>query len=69
MKADPNKWRPVETAPYGSNLQVAVIEHGEPFALVFPCRREAVGWIEASNEKPLRIHPTHWREWREGSES
>jgi hypothetical protein len=31
--------------------------------LVFACRRVLGGWIKANTNMPVRICPTHWREW------
>ncbi len=57
-------WLKIETAPFNRDLEVAVIEaNGEIYAVVFPCRRIAGGWIKASGGGPVEIHPTHWREW------
>jgi hypothetical protein len=33
--------------------------------LVFPCRKDGVQWVDASNKKPVDIQPTHWRKWTE----
>ena len=58
-------WQPITTAPYGRNLQLSVIERGEVFALVFPCRRDKRGWIDVQDGSPVPVDPTHWREWAE----
>jgi len=32
-------------------------------ALVFPCRRTARGWVNASAKGAVLVQPTHWRPW------
>jgi hypothetical protein len=39
------EWQPISTAPFDRDLELAVIEGGEPHALIFPCRRILGGWI------------------------
>jgi len=56
-------WLPVSDAPFGSDLQLSVIEHGEFHALVFPCRRTQEGWLHSSTGNLVPINPTHWRYW------
>lgn len=59
-----NAWQPISTAPFGRDLHLSVIERGEVYALAFPCRRSAVGWIDTATRKPVQVDPTHWREWK-----
>jgi hypothetical protein len=56
-------WEPVSSAPYGHDLELAVIEREIPHALAFPCRRVLDGWINAETMKPVAVRPTHWRPW------
>jgi hypothetical protein len=56
-------WHPISTAPFGTDLELAVIE-GEVHALVFPCQRVAEGWINAETQGLVGVSPTHWREWK-----
>jgi len=56
---------PISTAPLDIDLEVCVIDRGEVHALIFPCRRNESGWIDASTKKLIDIEPTHWRVWRE----
>ncbi len=56
-------WQPIPTAPYERDLRLAVIENGEIFALVFPCRRTLSGWADATTGAPVFVAPTHWAEW------
>jgi hypothetical protein len=57
-------WHSIETAPREQDLELAVIDHEGPHALVFPCRRSDGGWIDARTEARVEVRPTHWREWR-----
>ncbi len=59
------EWQPIETAPFGRNLELAVIDATDAYALVFPCRRARVGWIKSTTGVSVNVHPTHWREWTE----
>ena len=56
-------WRPIATAPYDRDLEVAVIDHEGPHPLVFPCRRILHGWINAETQHQITVRPTHWRPW------
>jgi len=56
-------WRPISTAPFDRDLELAVIDSGGPHALVFPCRRILGGWINAVSKIRIEVQPTHWREW------
>jgi hypothetical protein len=62
------EWEPMSTAPFDREIALAVFDRsGLPHALVFPCRRILGGWINAATTERVEVHPTHWREWREGS--
>jgi hypothetical protein len=56
-------WQPINTAPFEGDLELAVIDSGEPHVLVFPCRRILGGWINAETRSRIDVQPTHWREW------
>jgi hypothetical protein len=56
-------WLPIATAPLDRDLQLSVIEKGEVYALVFPCRRTQAGWTNSRTGKIVSVSPTHWREW------
>jgi hypothetical protein len=60
---DVDDWRPITTAPFDRDLALSVIEASEVHALVFPCRRAAKGWINASTKSSVVVDPTHWRLW------
>lgn len=56
-------WKAIATAPFGSDLELAVIDEDGPHALVFPCRRMPSGWTNALTVERVDVHPTHWRAW------
>lgn len=57
-------WQPVETTPFETDLELAVIDRDGPHALVFPCRRTPRGWSKAETGETVAVRPTHWRPWR-----
>ncbi|WP_246679951.1 hypothetical protein [Mesorhizobium sp. B1-1-9] len=62
-------WKPILTAPFGRDLELAVIDEDGEHALVFACRRVKEGWANAASGARLDVRPTHWRDWdREGAE-
>ena len=61
----PKKWLPIATAPADSDLEVCVIDKQGVHALLFPCRRNAAGWIDPATPRLIDIQPTHWRLWTE----
>jgi len=56
-------WKPISTAPYAGDLELAVIEKDGPHPVAFPCRRVVGGWIAAETNKWIKVRPTHWRVW------
>jgi len=56
-------WKPISTAPYIGDLELAVIEKDGPHTVAFPCRRVVGGWIAAETNKWIKVRPTHWRVW------
>ena len=56
-------WEIVADAPFGCDLELAVVDDDGPHALVFPCRRVAGGWANSATSERLDVHPTHWRAW------
>lgn len=56
-------WETISTAPFGRDLELAVIEGGRVHALVFACRRTTEGWIKAKTGDRVVVNPTHWRSW------
>jgi hypothetical protein len=56
-------WKPIKTAPFNRDLELAVLGYDGAHALVFPCRRILCGWIDAVRKRPVQVSPSHWREW------
>jgi len=61
------EWKPISTAPFNRDLELAVIDKDGIHALVFPSRRLADGWAKAQTNKRIDVSPTHWREWAQDS--
>jgi hypothetical protein len=59
-------WRSIAIAPFGSELELAVIDGEGVHSLVFPCRRVAGGWVDARTGAHIAVWPTHWRPWSHG---
>lgn len=60
--ADPI-WQPIANAPFGRELELAVIDSDGVHALVFPCRRTLTGWMRTNTQERVDVSPTHWRDW------
>lgn len=60
-------WQPIANAPFGVDLELAVIDRDDVHALVFPCRRGLTGWVKSELGGRVEVSPTHWRGWA-GSE-
>lgn len=56
-------FKPIATAPFDCDLELAVIDASGEHALVFPCRRVLNGWVDGTTGKPIAVRPTHWRKW------
>lgn len=56
-------WENISTAPFDSDLELAVLDTDGSHALVFPCRRILNGWMNAETKERLDVRPTHWRKW------
>lgn len=63
MIYDPHDWKVIDSAPFGVDIQLAVIEGFEIVALVFPCRREQGIWVASATGLRVYVFPTHWRDW------
>jgi len=63
--APSDAWHPIATAPFDRDLELAVLEKDDVHALVVRCRRDSLGWVNAATGQPIRVDPTHWREWRD----
>jgi len=57
------EWRPIWSAPFDRNLELAVIDEEGEHTLVSPCRRAFGAWIDIKTNQRLVLDPTHWREW------
>jgi hypothetical protein len=57
------QWEPISSAPFDSDLELAVIGRDGEHALVFPCRRILGGWIDVTTKQWIAVSPSHWREW------
>jgi hypothetical protein len=58
-------WKTIDQVPpYDLPLELAVLDHEGPHALVFPCVRIYGGWADAKKMIRVFVRPTHWREWR-----
>lgn len=53
----------IEAVPFDLDLELAAVDE-EPHSLVFPCRRALTGWLKCGTDKPVNVHPTHWRDWK-----
>jgi hypothetical protein len=62
ITAMPN-WKPIATAPTDIVLELCTYDNEEYRVLVFPCRRNGVGWSNVSANRMVPIRPTHWRPW------
>jgi hypothetical protein len=49
--------------PEACDVRLAVITKGEVHALVFPCRRVGLSYLDAKTNRPVEVHPTHWQQW------
>jgi hypothetical protein len=58
------KWHPIKSAPFDSDIELAVIDKDGPHALVFACRRILGGWTDAQSRERIEVRPTHWRPWQ-----
>jgi hypothetical protein len=63
LDQDCSMWNLIASAPSGPSLQLAVFDQDGMHVLVFPCRKEAMGWKNAATGARVDVHPTHWRPW------
>lgn len=56
-------WIDISEAPFGRDVELAVIDEDGAHALIFACRRIVGGWMNAESKERLDVRPTHWREW------
>ncbi|RUU21373.1 hypothetical protein EOD10_06810 [Mesorhizobium sp. M7A.T.Ca.TU.009.01.3.2] len=57
-------WKPILSAPFGRELELAVFDEDGEHALVFPCIKGRHGWKHAGTGVRVDIRPTHWRYWQ-----
>ena len=59
------EWKPIDTAPFNRDLELAVIDSRGTHLVAFPCRRLTDdGWRDVeTNKRVYYICPTHWRDW------
>jgi hypothetical protein len=56
-------WDPtIESAPFDEDVAVQVTDgRGSPYAIRWPCRLTATGWINSRKGNPLEGAPVRWR--------
>lgn len=60
------EWQPIKTAPFDLDLELATLSTAKGMqVLVFPCRRVEGGWVKVETGMPVKVWPTHWREWKD----
>ncbi len=57
-------WKPILSAPFDRDLELAVFDEDGEHALVFPCIKCREGWKNAATGAWVDIRPTHWRDWK-----
>jgi hypothetical protein len=55
-------WNPIENAPFDEDVAVQVTDgRGSPYAIRWPSRLTATGWINSRKGNPLEVAPVSWR--------
>jgi hypothetical protein len=59
------EWKPIDTAPFDRDLELAVIDSRGTRLVAFACRRlPDNSWLDVeTNKRVCYIRPTHWRDW------
>jgi hypothetical protein len=59
------EWKPIDTAPFDRDLELAVIDSRGTRLVAFACRRLTDNsWLDVeTNKRVCYIRPTHWRDW------
>ncbi len=57
---DTSRWRGIETAPFGRELELAIID-SEIRPISGYCLRHGDGWFDAETRRPIEVTATHWR--------
>jgi hypothetical protein len=56
------EWKPIDTAPFDRDLELAVIDDKGTHAVAFPCRRLTDSdWIDFETDNPVYFHYTRPR--------
>jgi|NGEPerStandDraft_6_1074524.scaffolds.fasta_scaffold388873_1 hypothetical protein len=58
-----SNWKPIATAPTNVELELCTFDNQEFSVLLFPYRRNGVGWSDVTANRMVAIRPTHWRHW------
>lgn len=56
-------WQEIDAAPFAEDIELAVIDDDGVHAIIFPCQRSDMGWVNAKSGNVVDVHPTHWRFW------
>jgi len=62
------EWKPIAAAPANVELELSIYDKGEYHALVFPCKRDGLGWRDLETNRAFSFEPTHWRLWKKSAE-
>jgi hypothetical protein len=55
-------WNSIESAPFDEDVAVQVTDgRGAPYAIRWPCRLTATGWINSTKGNPLEVALVSWR--------
>jgi hypothetical protein len=58
-------WKPIDTAPFDQDAALIVTDdQGEPYALNWPCRCTAAGWVSSRKGTPLAVTPFQRKPYR-----
>jgi hypothetical protein len=55
----------ITDVPTDRDLRLAVLDGETVHALVFPCRRDGMKWVDAKAGRPVEVYPSHWQEWQD----
>ena len=56
-------WEGVATAPFGLDLELAVIEGKATPSSLGSATMPRGGWVKAATAERVMVQPTHWRAW------
>jgi hypothetical protein len=56
-------WHLINSAPYGIELELAIIDDDGKHLYELPCRRAVTGWVDTKWQSRVDFRPTHWRLW------